>query len=284
MTYDDFPAFPDTLADMSELPDGYATFAGTEGRIAFRGWELARPRYLCLLAHGYGEHMGRYDYVGATLQSHGAAVYGPDHIGHGHSDGDRALITDFEHVVSDLHSVAELATSAHPGLPVVLIGHSLGGLIAARYTQRYAEELRALVLSGPVLGEWPEATDLLALPAIPDDPLDSSTLSRDLSVGSAYVRDPLVYHGPFKEQMLRAIAGTLHVVNTGASLGDLPTLWLHGDADTLVPLRGSTLGIEALAPAKLTTRIYGDARHEVFNETNRDQVLGDVTSFIDGVL
>lgn len=259
-----------------------ATFAGTEGQIALRTWELAQPRYVCLLVHGYGEHMGRYDHVGDTLRAHGAAVYGPDHIGHGHSDGERALITDFEHVVDDLHAVAEIA--ARPDVPTVVIGHSLGGLIAARYAQRYGAELRALVLSGPVLGEWPEATDLLDLPEIPDDPLDLSTLSRDPAVGVAYDRDPLIYHGPFKEKMLRAIASTLHVVNTGPKLGDLPTLWVHGQADALVPLRGSTIGIKALAPASLTTRIYPDARHEVFNETNRDEVLTDVTSFIEGVL
>ncbi|HVX47310.1 MAG TPA: alpha/beta hydrolase, partial [Mycobacteriales bacterium] len=74
--------------------------------------------------------------------------------------------------------------------------------------------------------------------------------------------------------------GTLAVVNSGPTLGDLPTLWVHGQADTLVPLTGSTKGIAALDPRRLTTRIYAGARHEVFNEINRDQVLRDTVDFV----
>lgn len=255
-------------------------FDGTEGLIRYRVWSPDAPGRIVLLAHGYGEHTGRYEYVAATLTAAGCAVFAPDHIGHGRSDGERALITDFEHVVDDLHTVRDHAIESFPDLPTVLIGHSLGGLIAARYAQRYGEELAGLVLSGPVLGEWPEATDLLALPEIPDEPIDTRTLSRDGAVGAAYLDDPLVYHGPFQKQMLRAIAGTLAVVNSGPTLGELPTLWVHGQADALVPLSGSTKGIRMLDPQQLTTRIYAGARHEVFNEINRDEVLRDTVEFV----
>ncbi len=261
----------------------YAAFDGSEGRISYRVWPLEFPSQVVILAHGYGEHIGRYEHVAAALVESGSAVAGPDHIGHGTSEGERALIADFEHVVDDLHHVAMALSERNPDRPTVLIGHSLGGLIAARYAQRYAHELAGLVLSGPVLGTWRVATDLLALPEIPDKPVDGATLSRDPAVGAAYAADPLVYHGPFKLQMLRAIAGTLQVVNTGPGLGDLPTLWLHGQADELVPLAETAVGIETLAPKKLTTRIYRDARHEVFNETNSAEVLRDTITFIQGL-
>jgi alpha-beta hydrolase superfamily lysophospholipase len=261
----------------------YAAFDGSEGRIRYRVWPMETPSRVVILAHGYGEHIGRYEHVAAALAAAGSAVAGPDHIGHGTSEGARALIADFEHVVDDLHHVSMALTERHPGRPTVLIGHSLGGLIAARYAQRYADELAGLVLSGPVLGSWSAATDLLARPEIPDEPLDVATLSRDPAVGAAYAADPLVYHGPFQRQMLRAIAGTLQVVNTGPTLADLPTLWLHGQADQLVPLAETAAGIETLAPKNLTTRIYRDARHEIFNEINSAEVLRDTITFIEGL-
>src|SRR5699024_11508985 len=96
----------------------------------------------------------------------GAAVVAADHAGHGRSDGERVLIGDFEPVVEDLHLVVQYATAQHPGLPVVLIGHSMGGLIAARYTQLHADAVAATVLSGPVLGSWAIVDQLLELEEI----------------------------------------------------------------------------------------------------------------------
>ncbi|MFI2203557.1 alpha/beta fold hydrolase [Streptomyces sp. NPDC020192] len=130
------------------------TLDGTHGRIAVREWPHPAPRYLALVVHGYGEHAGRYDGLADVLTGHGAAGYAPDHAGHGRSAGERVVIEDFEDVVTDVHAVAVLARAAHPGLPLVLVGHSMGGLIAARYAQRYGSELTALILSGPVIGAW----------------------------------------------------------------------------------------------------------------------------------
>src|SRR3954465_72766 len=130
--------------------------AGTRGRIVVHRWDTGDARYVVLLSHGYGEHARRYDHVAARLNDDGAAVYAPDHFGHGRSDGERALAEDLEGAVSDLHLVAEHAAAELPGLPAALIGHSMGGLIAARYAQRYGDELAALVLSGPAVGGNPE--------------------------------------------------------------------------------------------------------------------------------
>ncbi|MCF6473274.1 alpha/beta hydrolase [Nonomuraea sp. MG754425] len=257
------------------------TFTGTKGRITAREWPRERPRYVAILVHGYGEHIGRYAYVADRLVRHGAAVYGLDHMGHGRSEGDRVLVEDFEDVVTDVHTVEEHARAAHPGTPVVLIGHSMGGMIAARYAQRYASGLTALVLSGPVIGEWEVVPALLAYEEPPDVPIDPATLSRDPSIGAAYAADPLVWHGPFKRPTLEAFAATLDTIAEGGTFGSLPTLWVHGDDDRLVPLPGSRAGVEAVKGDDLTERIYPGARHEVFNETNKDEVLDDVTSFVD---
>ncbi|HEY8479855.1 MAG TPA: alpha/beta fold hydrolase, partial [Spirillospora sp.] len=204
--------------------------------------------------------------------------------GHGRSAGERVLIEDYEDVVADLHTVVESARGDHPGLPIVMIGHSMGGLIATRYAQLHGDGLTALVLSGPVLGRWYVVERLLPLDEIPDEPLDPSTLSRDPAVGKAYAEDPLVWHGPFKKTTVRALDAALRRVNEHGSLGALPVLYVHGEDDRLVPLEDTRVGIEAIRGDDFTERIYPGARHEVFNETNRDEVLTDVTTFIDRVL
>jgi alpha-beta hydrolase superfamily lysophospholipase len=246
-------------------------------------WPNAGARHIVILAHGYGEHLGRYGYVADFLLGRGAVVAGPDHVGHGRSGGERVAVTDYELVVDDLHSVVMLAKRRHPGRELVLVGHSMGGMIGARYAQLHGEELAGLVLSGPVLGSWTAVTDLLELDEIPDDPLDVSTLSRDPSVGEIYGEDELVCHGPFKRATLAAIGSELQTINSGPELGPLHTLWLHCEEDQLVPISETRKGIDALGFTRLEEVIYPGARHEVFNETNKAEVLTRTADFIDRV-
>ncbi len=265
---------------------------GRRGSVVVREWPHPRPRYLALLVHGYGEHVGRYAELAEVLVAHGAAVFGPDHVGHGRSAGERVVIEDFEDVVADVHSVAGLARAAHPDVPVVVIGHSMGGMIAARHAQLHGDGLAALVLSGPVIGDWELPRRLLALDEIPDTPIGPAALSRDPEVGAAYAADPLVWHGPMKRPTVEAFARMLDTVSRectvpgeskGGGIGKLPLLWLHGEDDRLVPLPGSRAGIEELRAHRTTERIYPGARHEVFHETNRADVFADLVRFLDGV-
>ena len=257
--------------------------SGTRNPITAHEWPHEHPRYIALVAHGYGEHMGRYAELATVLVAHGAAVLGPDHQGHGTSAGERVLIEDFEDVVTDLHAVADRARATYPGVPLVLIGHSMGGLIASRFAQRHGDELSALVLSGPVIGTWELPGRLLSLPEIPDIPISPASLSRDPGVGTAYAADPLVWHGPMKRPTLEAFAQTLETVGELGDIGGLPLLWLHGSDDRLVPLVGSRVGVERLNGGELTEHVYPGARHEVFNETNRAEVFADLIRFLDGV-
>lgn len=267
------------MAPVTETP-----FDGFGGERVARSWVAGDPRYVALLCHGYGEHIGRYEYVAQTLTVHGAAVYGVDHVGHGKSTGDRVVITDFDRVVDDFHRLAEQARTDQPDLPVILVGHSMGGLIAARYAQRHGAELTALVLSGPVLGRWEVVESQLAMDEIPDEPIDTDVLSRDPEVGRAYTADPLIWHGPFRRPTLEAFASMLTTINDAGDLGDLPTLWVHGAADQLVPISGTQLGIDAIKGSRFEQQLFPGARHEVFNEVNRQEVLATVTQFIDRAL
>lgn len=262
------------------------TYDGASGARAARTWSdpQVEATHVVLLAHGYGEHIGRYRHVAEALVANGGVVYGVDHLGHGNSEGERVLLLDVEEVVSDFHLLDETARAEHPGLPVALIGHSMGGLIGARYLQRYGDTLATAVLSGPVIGETTVAHALLTLDAMPEEPLDVAVLSRDDAVGQAYADDPLVWHGPFKRPTVEAMARGAEAVQRGPSLGGLPLLWIHGVEDTLVPLENSRGGIEHLKGEVFEQRLYEGARHEVFNETNNADVLADVTDFLNRTL
>jgi alpha-beta hydrolase superfamily lysophospholipase len=252
---------------------------GSHGDYVVHRWDIPDPRYLVLIAHGIAEHARRYDHVAAALLADGAAVYVPDHYGHGLSDGERALVEDIEAYVDDLHLVADLARGEHPDRPLVLIGHSLGGIIATRYAQRYRTELTALILSAPVIGGNPAFEPLLALDPIPDVPLDPAMLSRDPAVGEAYAADDLVYHGPLQRLTLETIFGAGPTIAQGPKL-DLPTLWMHGENDPLAPYKETRQAIDRIRTSQVTEKFYPGAMHEIFNETNQAEVINDAVTFI----
>jgi alpha-beta hydrolase superfamily lysophospholipase len=257
---------------------------GGAGRIVGTTWAGADPSFIVLLAHGYGEHAGRYQHVADRLVAAGAAVYAPDHVGHGRSEGERALVSDLDVPVDDLHLVAERARGEHPGLPVAVIGHSMGGIIATRYAQRFGDEVDALVLSGPVIGGNPMLTGLLEMDPIPEVPIDPGMLSRDPAVGEAYAADELVYHGGFHRATLEAFVASVQVIAESGTLGDIPTLWIHGELDPLAPYAETKAAMDVVGGTRLQQKVYPGAMHEIFNETNRDEVLGDVVAFLSATL
>ena len=224
----------------------------TIGRVQVRRWPAADPRRLIVLVHGYGEHIGRYAHVADALVARGTTVVGPDHVGHGRSAGERALVTSFEPIVDDLRSVVR---AERGDLPVVMVGHSMGGLIAIRYAQRHRADLTGLVLSGPAVGLGPVMQQWLAAPELPSDPLDATALSRDPAVGEAYAADPLVWHGGWKR----------------------PTLEAFVAADQARPV------VERLAGPNSEVHVLAGMRHEVFNELGKEEVIDLVASFAERV-
>jgi alpha-beta hydrolase superfamily lysophospholipase len=259
-----------------------AEFDGSEGRVFYRRWDpYEAPVRIVLIVHGYAEHGGRYGHVADELSRRGAVVYADDHLGHGRSDGERALITDFEHVVDDLHTLASIARGEHPGLPLVMVGHSMGGLVAGRFAQRWPDEVAGVVFCGAVIGDWDWAREVLAERELPYVPFDPAALSRDPAAGAAYAADPLVYHGQYKRGLLEAEVVALDRFQEDIDALTMPVLFLHGSADPFVPFERSLRAVKDMPTEDVTIHVYEGARHEVLNETNREEVIGHLADWLE---
>lgn len=254
---------------------------GSRGEVVVHEWApVGEPAYVVLLAHGYAEHAGRHAELAERLEQDGAVVYAPDHWGHGYSGGDRALVDDTDALLEDFSRVYDLARAEHPDLPVLLIGHSMGGLLGTLFLQEAGRPVDAAVLSSPLLGGNPGLEALLELDEIPAIPIDPSVISRDELAQDAYLNDELVYHGPFRRETLEGLVTSVKRAQEGPGFGELPLLWIHGTGDMLVPYDLTSEVVEKLAGPGTEKRSYEEARHELFHETNKDEVDEDVFDFI----
>jgi alpha-beta hydrolase superfamily lysophospholipase len=256
------------------------SFAGSEGNVHYEHWAPdGHPARIVVIVHGYAEYAARYTHVAEVLVRDGAVVYAQDHMGHGRSDGERALITDFEHVVDDLRTLLQIALDAHPGLPVVMVGHSMGGLLTARFAQRFPGQLAGVVFLGAVIGDWHWARDALAAPELPEATTDYSGMSRDPEAVRAYVADSLIYKGRYKRPLLEAEVVALDRFREQVDRLTMPVLFCHGTDDVFVDHRTSLAAVESLPSTDVTIRLYEGARHELVNETNRDEVIAEIAAF-----
>src|SRR5439155_14981031 len=154
-----------------------------------------------VLAHGFAEHSGRYAHVAEPLVGAGFTTWALDHHGHGLSDGDRGDARSPDEAVADMDSLVDMAVAERPGLPVFLVGHSMGGLLAIAYAEEHQDRLAGLVVSGAAVSVNQMLLDLLELDEIPAVPL-APFVSRDPEVVKGYEDDPLIHHGAMPRHML----------------------------------------------------------------------------------
>jgi acylglycerol lipase len=266
-------------------------FRGERGlEIYWQAWlPEAAPRAVVVLAHGASEHSGRYAWTGEQLAARGYAMYAIDHRGHGRSEGGRAVIDRMSNAVEDLHSLVELAAAAYPGLPVVLLGHSMGGAVALSYTIVHEDALDALVLSAP-LAALEAASPVqrfagrvlsVVAPSLGVVGIDATAVSRDPEVVADYDADPLNYHGKLPARTVAELTSAIDGYPDAVQRFRLPLLAMHGTADRLTPIAGSEMVVERAGSEDKTFKRYDGLYHELLNEPERQQVLDDIAGWLD---
>jgi acylglycerol lipase len=258
-------------------------------RLPTRAWlPDGAARAALLLVHGLGEHVGRYDALATRLVRDAVAVYGYDQRGHGYAPGPRCQVRRFEELIDDAGRAAAWVRSERPGMPLVLLGHSLGGVVALRAVQTGAISPDALVLSSPALRDGvavaPFLRRLLArlavpFPGLPTVRIDARSLSRDPAAVDAYVQDPAVFHGPIKARIATELArhGALALAEAGRVR--VPVLLLHGKADALTQ-PGASGELHRALPGDATLHLYDDALHELFHDPIRERVIADLRAWL----
>ncbi len=251
------------------------------------------PRAVVLLFHGLGEHSGRYAHVAEVLTAAGYAVHALDHRGHGRSEGTRVFVKRYDEFQHDLSQFRAMVEGEHPGLPLVVLGHSMGGNLAMGHVLDHQAGVKALVLSGPALKlgdslpKWQVGILLFIAriaPKLRPQGLDASTVSRDPKVVEAYLADPLVFTGKVTAGLGAALIRAMRSFPARYSSLRLPLLLLHGTHDQLADIGGSK-ELERLATnAQVTSHYYEGLYHEVFNEPENNQVFADLTSWLSTVV
>ncbi|MHA6792356.1 alpha/beta hydrolase [Pseudonocardia bannensis] len=248
----------------------------------------AVPTGVLLICHGLGEHSGRYGNVVDVLVPDGWAVYALDHRGHGRSGGRRAHLGRYADFLADFDTFRRHVVARHPGLPVFLLGHSMGGQIALAYALDHQDDLRGLALSAPALASnaVPKAAvPVLKLltrvaPTLRPAGIDATKISKDPAVVAAYQADPLVYRGNPTLGLSSALFAQMEVLPERARGLRLPLLLQHGTADVLTEPAGSRRLESASGSPDQTVHWYEGLWHEIYNEPERDGPLADLRSWL----
>ena len=275
---------------MSTAPShAEATFPSSGGATIYeQRWAAlpngAPPRAVLAICHGYAEHSGRYAAVAAYLNDHGYVVEALDLRGHGRSTGERVTVQSFAEFWDDLGAFLDRVRQRNPGLPLFLLGHSMGGGVVTSYLLARNPALDGLLLSGAaMLGQRPGPRPAPATGAAPvaPAPLPASAISRDPNVVAAYENDPLVYRGAPNPRAAEASREAYDLVQSSMEAITLPLLIMHGTEDLLVPFHGSELLFERASSPDKTLKLYPGLYHEILNEPERLQVLADIVAWLD---
>jgi acylglycerol lipase len=248
------------------------------------------PRAVILVVHGAAEHSGRYQHLAEHFTAGGYAVAALDQIGHGQSDGDSAHANRFEDHLTTLDNFLGQVQQDFPELPIVLFGHSMGGLISSNYLLRNQSAFSTCILSGPAIKTdlQPPAIQLLLirflsliLPKLGVLQLDASGVSRDPVEVERYRNDPLNYSGKMTARTLAEMFHSMHHIQANASQISLPLLLLHGGDDAMTAPSGSQFMADTVSSKDKSLKIYPGLYHEIINEPEKDQVFADMDAWLD---
>lgn len=274
-----------------------SSFKNADGQQIFaKYWKTSekKPRALIFICHGVGEHCSRYERLGKALAERGYVAFTHDHIGHGHSDGERVQISNFNCYIRDVFQHIDQVTATHSGIPVFIFGHSMGGTIAIQSVLDRPDFFTGAIFSAPSVKADPAvATACLvflgkiaawivpAFQVMP--PIDPSVLSRDPKEAKKYADDPLNWHGGLKARWTNAILNTMEDIQKNISALKTPFFVAHGDDDQLVKIDSSIFLYENSPSKDKTFKVYKNCRHEILNELEESAAtfLKDILEWIE---
>lgn len=257
-------------------------------------WIPAEPRTLLLVVHGLGEHGGRYRTFGEHFADRGYGVFAVDLRGHGESLGRRVHVDRFDDYFRDVDALYDEARRRHPGLPTVLVGHSMGGLITLGYLLHDPRNLAGAVVSSPALAAHPSLVPSLPLRLVArvlqglaprtlfPSGIDPSGISRDPEVVEAYRRDPLV-SGKVSARWYAAVTAAQAEIRAAAPSFALPLLLMQSGADRLVDPE-ATGHWAARAPEAVDFVRWDGFFHEMLNEPEKLEVFARIETWLETTL
>ena len=268
--------------------EGYFTGAGGV-RLFRRSWRpAASARGVLINLHGLGDHSALYPALVDHFTDRGFAVHAPDLRGNGRSPGQRAYVARWEDFREDLHALVAVVHREEPGLPVFLLGNSLGGLIVLDYALHHPDGIRGVIAAAPPLGRLTVPAPLMALGRAMSrlwprfsvkTGMDLSGLARDPAVRETLLADPL-FHRYGTARLSTEVVKTIAAVQAAAPRFPLPLLILHGSSDRMVTPEGSRTFITRVEHPDHELREYPGGYHVLFADFDRDQVLGDLERWI----
>lgn len=259
--------------------------------VAYQTWHpKGQVKAAILLVHGLGEHSSRYMGLVSQLVPLGYAIYAIDHIGHGKSDGARKHINAFTDFTDTLDIYFERVKNWHGAdKPIFLLGHSMGGLIAANYLLANQQLFAGAILSAPALkisDDIPLLKLLLGkllavvLPKAGILPINPTKVSRDPEVVQAYLDDPLIHKGKTSARLASELLKAMQQVHAKAKIIKLPVLILQGTADVIVNPEGAQEFYDEITSPDKMLKMYDGLYHEVFNEPEKKQVFDDLKNWL----
>lgn len=246
------------------------------------------PKAVLVIVHGLCEHLGRYEYLTEKLNGFGYSVYRFDNRGHGKSGGERGYIKDFQYFFDDADVIVNLAMAENKGIPVFMLGHSMGGFITAGYGIKYRNKLKGQILSGAAVIELPLAEGVKKDNFFEKNPMAilpnslSSLICRDKSVVKAYDDDPLVL-----KEFTAKLMGEFGVrgaawITENIDKYEYPCLILHGGNDQIVTNECAKWMLANAKSADKEMKIYEGCYHEILNEKDeKDIVIKDIHNWIE---